>query len=343
MPVRDLTALSLLALVAWAAYALRAVTIPVVIAFAAAYAFDPCVRWTRDRWSWPRWLSSTLALTGVSSLALGLAVAFGPALIADTEQFVSGLRLRLANVDAWVETTLPAAWAESLGSSRDWVRPSQLFHGALDALSAATTFVALAGFFITSVVFTMMLFVFFSVRMPALDQVMRWVPKSQRATALFLVRRFRDTFGGYIRGQAVVAVFTTVGFALGFSLAGVPSALTVAAIGGFFSFIPNGQVAGPLLAILLGLTGGEGDVSSAVAYPLIVYFFTQSLETFVVTPLVQSSHTRLPVAWVLGSLLAGATVGGVVGVFLAIPVAAFLRIVAREIVGPRLTRYAERT
>jgi len=343
VPARDVAAVGLFCFVIYVIRELSAVTIPIALAFGAAYALEPAVQWTVKRWHWARWVSSVALLTTVTSALVGVSIVLGPSLVTDTRGLLEQMTRRLDELDMWIQSTLPPSWGAYLGSSEDWLEPSGAVTGGLDALNAAMTFVAISGYLLAATVFTMMMFVFFSTKMPQFAKAIQWVPKSQRRTTLALAKRFEATFGAYFRGQAVVALFTTLGFAIGFSIAGVPSALTIAVIGGLFSFIPNGQAIGPLLAILLGLSSPETPVSAAVAYPLIVYVITQSAETFVVTPLVQSSNTRLPTAWVLGALIAGASVGGVLGVFLAIPVAGCVRIAIRQVVAPRLKAYVDRT
>ena len=170
-------------------------------------------------------------------------------------------------------------------------------------------------------------------------------PANRRQLAAEVLGEVRDVLSGFARGQILVALFTTAGFLVGFSLVGVPHALVAALIGGVFSIIPNGQASGWLVAILLSALERDPAASfdwlSIVVLPTSVYAVTQSLETFVVTPLVQGSRTRLHPLAVLGALIAGGAVGGLAGVFLAIPAAACGRIIIARILLPAMRTRAD--
>jgi predicted PurR-regulated permease PerM len=131
-------------------------------------------------------------------------------------------------------------------------------------------------------------------------------------------------------------------FAIGFSAVGVPHALVAALAGGAFSLIPNGQASGWILAVLFGVLerGGEAAWVTTLLYPSIVYAISQSLEVFVITPLVQGSYARLHPLAVLAALIGGASVGGVFGILVAIPLTACAKIVLEDAIEPALRRNA---
>jgi len=126
----------------------------------------------------------------------------------------------------------------------------------------------------------------------------------------------------------------------------------VSLIGGAFSIIPYGQMSGFVLAVgakLLDAQATGADFASGAVWldallgPAIVYALMQSLQTFVVTPWVQGSHTRMHPLLVFASVVAGGSVGGLIGVFLAIPIAASGKILLGEVILPRLRLLAERS
>lgn len=338
--VRDIVVLGGILGALYLAYALRAATVPALIALASAYALEPVVAFTGQRWSWPRWLTSVGLLGLLMGLTTGAAVWFGPALVADTRSLVSTSADRVEALRQWARTTLPQGLrpAARPDSSLD---PGLFFDGALQALDAASGALVLGGYLFVASVFTAIMFVVFSTKFSTLPQLSPWLPAQHRHRIERLLGDFEGVFAGYLRGQVLVALFTTTAFAIGFSLVGVTNALAIAAVGGLCSFIPNGQVTGPALAITFGLLEGSGDAVAAVALPLLVYVVTQSTETFVITPIVQSSQTRLPIPWVLAALIAGGSVGGLVGVFFAIPVTACIRILVNEVIAPAMRLYLE--
>jgi predicted PurR-regulated permease PerM len=97
---------------------------------------------------------------------------------------------------------------------------------------------------------------------------------------------------------------------------GVPLALTLGLLAGLLDFIPN---IGPFLAgipgVLIALT-----VSPSIAlYVLIFYFIIQSLESYILTPILQQKTVKLPPALtIVAQVLLGVLVGGI-GLILASP------------------------
>lgn len=338
--VRDVVVLGGLLGALYLLYLLRAATVPALIALVGAYALEPIVTLTGRRWSWPRWLTSVGLLAVLTSLLSGAAVWFGPALASDARALVATSAERIDGFRAWARATLPPGLRPRADEGTS-LEPGMFFDGALQALDAASGALAIGGYLFVSTVFTAIMFVVFSTKFSSLPRLSPWLPRQHRGRIERLLGDFEGVFAGYFRGQVLVALFTTAAFALGFTLVGVPHALAIAAVGGLFSFIPNGQVMGPALAITFGLFEGEGGAFTTVALPLMVYVVTQSMETFVITPVVQSSQTRLPVPWVLAALIAGGSVGGLVGVFFAIPVTACVRILVHEVLAPALRRYLE--
>lgn len=340
---RDVFILGGVGLLVWLAYVFRAATAPVLVALFAAYLTNPIVDYTARRWGWPRWGALLFALCLVVGGLATIVFVVGPQLVRDAQTFAEELPTYAEEVDGWIGQSLPRSMAHA-ASDAQLLSPEVLFNGAMNTLGVAVTMLGAGVYFALAGAFTLALFIYFSLRFHDLPRLRDWLPRSRRAETVELFRRFEKAFGGFLRGQVIVALFTTSGFAIGFSLLGVPYALLVACVGGLLSFIPNGQAAGPILAILAGFLapGHEFDVFRVIVYPCGVYAITQSLETFVVTPWVQSSQTRLSPLWVMGALIAGGATGGLIGMFLAIPMAACLRIVLREIALPAFKRFVER-
>jgi predicted PurR-regulated permease PerM len=99
------------------------------------------------------------------------------------------------------------------------------------------------------------------------------------------------------------------------------------------------------LALAFGLLerGFPIDWTVTVIYPTLVYAISQSLETFVITPLVQGSYTRMHPLAVLAALICGASVGGVFGILVAIPLMASGKIILHHVVKPAATEAAARS
>ena len=139
--------------------------------------------------------------------------------------------------------------------------------------------------------------------------------------------------GLWVRGQLILMGAMGVSTGIAYSLLGLPGALILGLIAALFEAIP---IVGPLLgaipAILVATT-----VSPQLALVVAgVYVVIQLIEGSVLVPLVMRNTIGISPLLVLVSLLVGGAAGGLVGAFLAVPVAAAIeialsRLQAREV------------
>ena len=130
-------------------------------------------------------------------------------------------------------------------------------------------------------------------------------------------RKMWHAVRSFLIGTATVALVDAVGIGLGAWIIGVPSVLSIAVITYFLAFIPY------FVAILAGAIAclvalGDGGIGPAVAM-LVVVLFVQQLESNLLQPVLVGRSTRLhPLVVALG-VIAGGSIAGVVGMFLAVP------------------------
>jgi predicted PurR-regulated permease PerM len=133
-------------------------------------------------------------------------------------------------------------------------------------------------------------------------------------------RKMWHAVRAFLIGTATVAVVDAVGIGLGAWIIGVPSVLSIAVITFFLAFVPYfGAIVGGAIACLVAL--GDGGVGPAIAM-LVVVLFVQQLESNLLQPVLVGRSTRLhPLVVALG-VIAGGSIAGVLGMFLAVPVIA---------------------
>ncbi|MEO7730967.1 MAG: AI-2E family transporter [Kofleriaceae bacterium] len=134
--------------------------------------------------------------------------------------------------------------------------------------------------------------------------------------------------GGYMRGQLITSVAMAVFTFAVLSVFRVEDALALALFAGMTDIIPfiGGYVAS--LPVILAVTSrGTG----AVIIVFCLMFAYQEFESRILVPRVYGKVLRLPPAIVLISLLVGGTLMGITGALLALPIAAGLQMVVREL------------
>jgi predicted PurR-regulated permease PerM len=146
------------------------------------------------------------------------------------------------------------------------------------------------------------------------------LPRGWQPHVRELANRFWNTVGQYFRGQILIAAVDAVSIGLGLLLLGVPLALPLAVLVFFGALFPIvGSITAGAVAVLVALADA-GPVQALLVLGLIVV--VQQVEGNVLQPLVMSNATHLHPLMVILALTAGSVLQGILGAFLAVPIAA---------------------
>jgi predicted PurR-regulated permease PerM len=154
------------------------------------------------------------------------------------------------------------------------------------------------------------------------------VPRNHHLKLAKILLELKVIVGGYMRGQLItslsIAVFV---FAL-LTLLGADNALAIALFAGLTDIIPfvGGYVASTPAVIAVS---PQGTTITLIVLGLMVLY--QEFESRILVPRVYGRVLRLPPAVVLLALLVGGTLAGILGALLALPIAAGLQMVIREL------------
>ncbi|MDN2568451.1 AI-2E family transporter [Aquibium sp. A9E412] len=121
--------------------------------------------------------------------------------------------------------------------------------------------------------------------------------------------------GAQLIAMTVVGTLTGAGL----WLIGLPLAPILGLIAGLLAFVP---IIGPLLALVPAVLLAFGEGSSMVLWVLAVYLGVQTLESYLITPLLQQESVSLPPALIIANQLVFGILFGLLGVALATPAAA---------------------
>jgi len=145
-------------------------------------------------------------------------------------------------------------------------------------------------------------------------------------------KRMQRSVGGYMAGNVLISVAATLGSFAAMSILRVPYALPLALAVGLFDLIPLvGASLGAVLCVLVALSVGWPQ-----ALALLIYFVIyQRAENAWLGPVIYARTVVMSPLIVLLVSLAGAALGGVVGVLLAIPIAGAAQVAIGEILRAR--------
>ncbi len=171
--------------------------------------------------------------------------------------------------------------------------------------------------------------------MPEIKAAMwRLSPASRRERVSLLGERILDGIGGYVSGAFIVALCAGVAtlvflFVVGLGQYAVALAMVVA----FLDVIP--MIGATLGAVIVCAIGFATDAHTGIIC-VIFYVIYQQIENYVIYPRVMSRSVDIPGVVIVIAAVIGATLLGVIGALLAIPTAAAILLIVREVIVRRL-------
>lgn len=205
-----------------------------------------------------------------------------------------------------------------------------IFGGVLGAGRAVVS-----GVFSAFTVLVLSLYFLASLRVMT-EAAYRLVPSSRRQRIRLLSDEIIRRVGGYVAGQVGVATINAILTYVLVSVLGLPYALLLAMTVGLFGLIPLiGATIGALIVILVALF----DSFSSAIIVTIYYVLYQQVENYYIAPRIMSRTVAVPGAVAVIAALAGGALLGVLGALIAIPMAAGILLIVKEVIEPRMDRH----
>src|SRR5690606_32345862 len=157
----------------------------------------------------------------------------------------------------------------------------------------------------------------------------RLVPPRHRPYVFEKVRTVDRLASGFLRGQMLVAACLGVLYAVGFAVIGIDLAIGVGLLAGAMAVIPylgNVVALGTATILCVLKFGFDGHLLAVIAWYVVV----QNLEGFVLTPRIVGGSVGLHPAAVIVALLIGGDLFGFLGLLIAVPAAAVVKVFADE-------------
>ncbi len=147
-----------------------------------------------------------------------------------------------------------------------------------------------------------------------------------------LGNRITTKLGSWLRGQLLLCFIIFLISYIGLLLLGVKYALVLALIAGLTEFIP---IIGPIVGAIPALFISFAESPLKALLVLILYIVIQQLENQIVVPKVMQRSVGLNPVIVIVALLIGGKLGGIMGMILAIPIAAIIQVLSSDFFGQK--------
>jgi len=320
---------AVVALVGLAAWALRVIWPPLILAGAIVFVLHPVVTALHRR-GIPRVLGTALTYLGIALAFVLVGLLMTPLVSHQSDQ----LSDEWPHIRRDVERTIDD-WADR---SKDWAIKiptvkeirKELDERGNKSISERITQVRNVGgrvFHVALIFFLAPVLAFYLlVDLPRLRAVTEsLLPPRSKDELLHVGRRLNRAIGGFFRGQLLVAFIVGTMVSIGLGILGLPFWLLVGMVAGVFNIIPLiGPWVGAVPGVIIALT--TRDVTTAV-WVAGIMAGAQQIDNHFISPLVMQRAVKLHPAAVLLALLAGGSLGGFFGLLLAVPTAAVLKIV----------------
>ena len=179
----------------------------------------------------------------------------------------------------------------------------------------------------------LVLTMYFTISLPeVIDQAIRLAPASRRPRIKALTDGIVSRIGAFVGSQITVAFIAGVVMGAISAILGLPSPIALGMLVFICGMIPLvGHFIGSTVLTIVGLTQ---SVSTGVIV-LIAYLIYQQIENYVLMPRIMRKALSIPGLVTIVSALIGASLLGLVGGILAVPVAASILLILEEVVYPK--------
>lgn len=315
--------------------AIEGILLPFVLAFVLAYLLNPLVKK----------VSRIMGRTGATALVVSaLVVVVGfllflliPVLQAQISNFIGRIPLMAEKLWSYLKGLI--LWGKPEISYQEMYRISdsatQTAIGVLSSFGAGMNRLISGGLAFVNIlmlIFISPIVLFYVLKdLPLIKKKSEeLLPKKCQSKAKELAKELDKTLSAYLRGQSALCLILMLYYAVAFSFIGLDLGAVIGMATGILSFIPYvGFFTGLLVSCVMALIQGGGWMLwGGLAVVLAV---GSVLESYILTPYLVGRHVGLSPFWVLFALLAGGALFGLVGVLIAVPLAAVLGVVIRHL------------
>lgn len=296
-------------------YLVRDTLVALIFAVIVASAIEPVIEWLKE-YRVPRILSVVLIYVAIGAALFFLIYLIVPLVLEELHTLSTGYPVLQEQIRQGVKEagSLPFLPDIELDPEALFTLPDQyvtrLGGGVISFVSM------IFGGIFSFVLITVFSF-YLALQERGIETFLRLVtPLKHEAYAIDLWERSQRKLGRWFRSQMLLGAIVGILIFFGLTLLGVPNAFFFALIAAMFEIVP---VAGPILAAVPAV------VVSLLISPFlgllvaILYFAVQQAESHVIVPVVMRRAVGLSPLIVVLALVIGATLGGIFGILLAVP------------------------
>lgn len=310
-------------------FRVRAVLTPFLLALGLSYLMNPLVTYLEKRGA-PRGVGTLVVYVGFTLFIALVGVYLFPRLFSQLEMLAEVIPEQAQQIQA----RLVAFYARFNRFNIPEPLKGAVDDGIRRTEAALADFVrrmvsAVPGLLpkMTMLILVPVLAFYFTMDFPEIKMwLLSWIPSRWRSEVVGLLIEMDHALGSFIRGQLLVSAVVGVLIFAGLSIIGIDFALVIGLVAGLFNIIPYfGPVIGAIPAVIFAFL--ESPV--LVVYVIILFVLVNQFESAVVGPNILGEQVGVHPVAVIFAILAGGHLFGVVGILLAVPTAAIIKVILR--------------
>jgi len=309
-----------------ALYRITSVLVLILVAFFLAVGLNPVVEWLMHRGLRRPW-----AVFVVSLGLLGALTAFVVALVPVLQDQITAL---IDNVPGYLDDLQKKQWVQDFDDKYDVIDKVKERVQDSDFAESAFGSVYSVGLAVVNALFNaflvFVLTMYFLSALPKLKQsVYSLAPASRRQRVTFLGDQILRQTGGYVAGVFVVTLCAGVSTFVFLEIIGLGKyAVALALVVMLLDLIP--LIGATIGATIVTVIATFNSLGMGIAC-LIFYIVYQQIENYLIYPRVMRSSVNVPGVLTVIAVLIGGSLMGVIGAMLAIPTAAAVLLLTREV------------
>jgi len=186
--------------------------------------------------------------------------------------------------------------------------------------------------------FSVLFISFFFLNDPAMVRriILTIVPDKYSDQTIHVMGKSKKLLSRYFIGLFLDVVAMIISYSIGFSILGIKGALVIAFFAGIINIIPYlGPVIATIMGVILGVTGmasigAFGMIGNTALLIMLVFLIVVIIDNVVYQPLIFGKSVKAHPIEIFLVIIAAGSIGGIVGMIIAVPTYTLLRIVAQE-------------
>lgn len=302
---------------------------PFLVAGILYYLFRPIVYWL-EKWKIPRTISILLIYLVFIGAFVLIGFLVGPPLKEQVEKLAKEMphmieiskekAIELSN-QPWISQQMnDIKWDEIIAPLTEYLKNGLLRIGT----NLASFFKVITNILVVFVTVPFILYYMLKEGEQFPSYLLRLLPEEERKRGLRVLSEMDHALSTYIKGQILVSVFVGVLVYIGYLIIGIEYSLILALVAMFTNVIPY---IGPILSVIPAVVVAFIDSPFMVVKVLIVAVIAQQLEGNLVSPMVMGKNLNIHPLTIIVLLLVAGSIGGFLGLLLAVPTYAVAKVV----------------